>query len=144
MEPPLPTDAVGTATRAPAVDVVITATSSPESLLTRRDVENLMRARHYRRLLLIDLAVPRNIEAAVGGLENVSLYNIDALEAMARQGVRNREQELAACHRIIETHVTALVEKLNLEAERTATRAAWREPPKEPVKQIAAVTPMVA
>jgi glutamyl-tRNA reductase len=69
----------------------------------------------------------------VGGLENVSLYNIDALEAMARQGVRNREQQLAACHRIIDAHVTALVEKLNLEAERKATRAAARESAKATV-----------
>jgi glutamyl-tRNA reductase len=65
------------------VDVVIAATRSPESLLTRGDAENLMRERRHRRLLLIDLSVPRNIESAVGGLENVSLYNIDALEARA-------------------------------------------------------------
>jgi glutamyl-tRNA reductase len=100
------------------VDVVIMATSSVQTLLTRDDAENLMRARRHRQLLLVDLSVPRNIESAVGDLENVSLYNIDDLEAMARQGVCNREQELAACHRIIDAHVAALVEKLNLEAER--------------------------
>jgi len=124
------------------VDVVIAATSSPESLLTRGDAENLMRERRHRRLLLIDLSVPRNIESAVGGLENVSLYNIDALEAMARQGVRNREQELAACHRIIDAHVTALVEKLSLEAERKATRAAARESAKATVAKPAAAMPL--
>lgn len=124
------------------VDVVIAATSSPESLLTRGDAENLMRERRHRRLLLIDLSVPRNIESAVGGLENVSLYNIDALEAMARQGVRNREQQLAACHRIIDAHVTALVEKLNLEAERKATRAAARESAKATVAKPAAAMPL--
>src|SRR5437764_14891445 len=53
----------------PDVDVVIAATSSPESLLTRDDVENLMRSRHHRSLLLIDLSVPRNIECNVGSLE---------------------------------------------------------------------------
>src|SRR5256714_12012146 len=86
----------------PDVDVVIAATSSPESLLTRDDADNLMRSRHHRPLLLIDLSVPRNIESAVGALENISLYNIDDLEAMARQGIRVRERKLAACHQIIE------------------------------------------
>src|SRR5947209_11044767 len=97
----------------PDVDVVIAATSSAETLLYRDDIERLMEARRHRPLLLIDLAVPRNIEPTVGGLENVSLYNIDDLEAAAREAVRNREGELAACHRIIDTHVAALIEKLD-------------------------------
>ena len=99
----------------PDVDVVIAATSSAETLLYRDDIERLMEARRHRPLLLIDLAVPRNIEPTVGGLENVSLYNIDDLEAAAREAVRNREGELAACHRIIDTHVAALIEKLDTE-----------------------------
>jgi len=100
------------------VDVVIAATSSPETLLNRADVENVMKARGQRPLLLIDLSVPRNIEAAVGDLDGVSLYNIDNLEALARAGLRNRERELATCHRIIDAHVQALVEKLDSESER--------------------------
>jgi len=104
------------------VDVVIAATSSPESLLTRRDAEDLMRARHHRRLLLIDLSVPRNIESAVRGLENVSLFNIDDVQAEARKSIRNRKRELATCHRIVNAHVAALVEKLNLGAKRRDQR----------------------
>src|SRR5216684_463610 len=97
------------------VDVVIAATSSAETLLGRDDVENLMKARRNRPLLLIDLAVPRNIDPAVTGLDHVSLYNIDDLEAVARRGVQAREQELTACHQIIEAHVAALTEKLHTE-----------------------------
>src|SRR6266480_3937327 len=100
------------------VDVVIAAISSPETLLNRADVENVMKARGQRPLLLIDLSVPRNIEAAVGDLDGVSLYNIDNLEALARAGLRNRERELATCHRIIDAHVQASVEKLDSESER--------------------------
>src|SRR6266852_346282 len=100
------------------VDVVVAATSSGETLLGRDDVENLMKARRNRPLLLIDLSVPRNIDPAVGGLENVSLYNIDDLEAVARCGVDARERELAACHQIIEAHVAALIEKFHAEDER--------------------------
>src|SRR5882724_77117 len=99
------------------VDVVIAATSSPESLLTRDDADNLMRSRHRRPLLLIDLSVPRNIDPAVGGLENIALYNIDDLEAVAREGIRNRQRELAACHRIIEAHIRTLIERFHAENE---------------------------
>jgi glutamyl-tRNA reductase len=102
----------------PDVDVVIAATSSPESLLTRDDADNLMRSRHHRPLLLIDLSVPRNIDPAVRGLEHVALYNIDDLEAVARRGVQARERELVACHQIIEAHVAALIENLNAEDKR--------------------------
>src|SRR6266478_1942409 len=96
-------------------DVVISATSSAEILLGRDDIENLMKARRNRPMLLIDLSVPRNIDPAVTGLENVSLYNIDDLEALAREGVRNRERELIACDEIIEAHVAAMTEKLHTE-----------------------------
>src|SRR5213592_4217967 len=100
------------------VDVVIAATSSAETLLGRDDVENLMKARGNRPLLLIDLSVPRNIDPAVGGLENVALYNIDDLESLAREGVQARERELTACHQIIEAQVSALLEKLRAESKR--------------------------
>jgi len=100
------------------VHAVIAATSSSETLLSCDDIENLMKARSNRPLLLIDLAVPRNIDPAVRGLKHVALYNIDDLEAVARRGVRARERELAACHQIIEAHVAALIEKLNTEDER--------------------------
>src|SRR5712691_1691115 len=100
------------------VHAVIAATSSAETLLGRDDVENLMKARHNRPLLLIDLSVPRNIDPTVGGLGNVALHNIDDLESLARRGVQARERELTACHQIIEAHVAALTEKLHTESER--------------------------
>src|SRR5436190_5867964 len=100
------------------VDVVIAATSSAETLLSCDDIENLMKARRNRPLLLIDLSVPRNIAPAVSGLDHVSLYNIDDLEALARRGVQARERELTACHQIIEAHVAALIGKLRAESER--------------------------
>jgi glutamyl-tRNA reductase len=108
------------------VDVVIAATSSAETLLGRDDVENLLKARRNRPLLLIDLSVPRNIDPAVGGLEHIALYNIDDLEGLARQGVQARERELVACDEIIETHVAALTKKLHTEEARR--RWAWAPP----------------
>jgi glutamyl-tRNA reductase len=110
------------------VDVVIAATSSSETLLTHDDAQNLMKARRQRPLLLIDLSVPRNIEATVGDLEGVSLYNIDDLEALARQGVQARERELAICHQIIEAHVGAVMGKLRAEDQRLSARRLTQTP----------------
>jgi len=70
-----------------------------------------MKARKHRPLLLIDLSVPRNIDAEVGLLENASLYNIDDLEAMGRQGAQARERESARCHQIIDAYVTVAWER---------------------------------
>jgi glutamyl-tRNA reductase len=109
-------------------DVVVAATSSAEALLDRCDVENLMKARRNRPLLLIDLSVPRNIDAAVGDLHGVSLHNIDDLEAMAHETMRNRARELAACDQIIEAHVRAVIEKLNVEDQRSSTRRLTQTP----------------
>jgi glutamyl-tRNA reductase len=103
------------------VDVVIAATSSSETLLSRDDAAGLMKSRRNRPLLLIDLSVPRNVDPAVTGLKNVSLYNIDDLETAARRGVQARARELAACHQIIDGHVAALIEKLHAEEGRLLT-----------------------
>src|SRR5882762_6985363 len=109
------------------VDVVIAATSSSETLLSCDDIENLMKARHNRPLLLIDLSVPRNIDPTVTGLDHISLFDIDDLEAVARRGVQAREQELAACHQIIGAHVAALTEKLHSEEAQSRWRSAPRQ-----------------
>ena len=99
------------------VDIVVAAAGCPNTLLRRPDVENLMRRRKNRPLFLIDIAVPRNIDAGVHSLEGVYLYNIDALQALVRENVRSREQDLAKCDQIINAHTSALMAKLSLEIE---------------------------
>jgi glutamyl-tRNA reductase len=99
-------------------DIVVSSTGCPQTILHRPDVEKLMRARRNRPLFLIDIAVPRDIDPDVQRLDNVYLYNIDDLEAIVRENVRSREQELALCHQIIDMRVAALMAKLNLEKER--------------------------
>ena len=61
-----------------------------------------MAGRRNRPLFLIDIAVPRDIDAEVEQLDNVYLYNVDHLEAIVRENVRQREQELARCQAILE------------------------------------------
>jgi len=93
-------------------DIVISSTGCPETILDREDVEGVMRYRPNRPLVLIDIAVPRDIAANAQSLENVFLYNIDDLEAIVRENVRMREQELASCHQIIDKHTAELMAKL--------------------------------
>jgi glutamyl-tRNA reductase len=61
-----------------------------------------MRKRRWEPLLLIDIAVPRDVDPAVNEIEGVYLYDIDALQTIADEGRRERERQLAACERIIE------------------------------------------
>jgi glutamyl-tRNA reductase len=111
------------------VDVVVAATSSGQTLLALDDIENLMKSRRNRALLLVDLSVPRNIDPAASQLENVTMYNIDDLEALARQGAQARERELATCHQIIEGHVAALIKKLESESELMTRTNLFRRSP---------------
>jgi len=100
------------------VDIVVAATGCPNTLLRRADVENLMRRRKNRPLFLIDIAVPRNIDAHVQFLEGVYLYNIDDLQALVRENVTSRQQDLAKCDQIIDARASVLMARLSLEPEK--------------------------
>jgi glutamyl-tRNA reductase len=69
--------------------------------------------RRNRPLILIDIAVPRDIAPDVEELGNVYLYNIDHLEAIVRENSKMREQELSKCNEIIARRTTALMAKIN-------------------------------
>lgn len=82
-------------------DIVVSSTGCPETVLDRDDLESVMRSRHQRPLVLIDIAVPRDIDPEVQHVSGVFLYDIDDLEAIVRDNVQQREQELAQCRAII-------------------------------------------
>ncbi len=84
------------------VDVIISSTSAPHFVIKPEQVEQVMRKRRWQPLLIIDIAVPRDVDPAVNNIEGVYLYDIDALQAIADEGRRERERQLAACERIIE------------------------------------------
>ncbi len=68
-----------------------------------------MKARKNRPLLLIDIAVPRDIDPSVNFLDNVYLYNIDDLQAIAGDYLRLRQEEIARCEGIIAEKAGALM-----------------------------------
>ena len=91
------------------VDIVISSTSAPNYVLDRTKLAPLMKLRKNRPLLLIDIAVPRDIDPEVNFLENVYLYNIDDLQAIANDYLEQRRQEIALCEQIIREKARALL-----------------------------------
>ena len=84
------------------IDIVISSTSAPHYVLDRVKLEPLMKLRGgVVALLLIDIAVPRDIEPEVNFLEDVYLYNIDDLQAIAAGYLKQRQDEIARCEIII-------------------------------------------
>ena len=91
------------------VDIVISSTAAPHYILDRVKLAPLMKLRQNRPLLLIDIAVPRDIEPEVNFLENVYLYNMDDLQIIADDYLKQRKEEIARCEAIIAEKVKGLL-----------------------------------
>jgi len=85
----------------PKVDIAISSTAAPHHILDRAKLEPLMKLRRNRPLLLIDIAVPRDVDPEVNFMENVFLYNIDDLQTIADDYLKQRKEEIARCEEII-------------------------------------------
>jgi glutamyl-tRNA reductase len=83
-------------------DVLITATSAPEAIIGARAVSSAMTARAQRPLLIVDIAVPRDVEAAAREVANVHLFDIDDLEAAAEANLAARRREVGVVERIVD------------------------------------------
>jgi len=82
-------------------DILVTATSAPDAIFDLSNVQSATRQRSRRPLLILDLAVPRDVDASVNRLDNVFLYDVDALKIMVEQNVRRREKEIPRVEGII-------------------------------------------
>jgi glutamyl-tRNA reductase len=89
---------------APA-DIVVTATGATEPVLTRALVEDAMRSRRSRPLFVIDIAVPRDVEPAVGNLDQVFLYHVDDLQTIVKENLARRSSELTSAESIVDQEV---------------------------------------
>lgn len=92
----------------PNIDIVISSTSAPHYVLDRAKLAPMMKLRKNRSLLLIDIAVPRDVEPEVNFLENVYLYNIDDLQAIADDYLKLRREEMTRCEKIISEKVQGM------------------------------------
>lgn len=92
-------------TRLAEADIAVTSTASREPLLTPAGFAAIPRRRGYRSLLIIDIAVPRNVDPAVGAQAGVFLYNIDDLQEVTERNLAQRREAVAAGEAIVETAV---------------------------------------
>jgi glutamyl-tRNA reductase len=84
-----------------AADIVISSTDAPHRILRRADIEKIMASRPARRLVIIDIAVPRDVEAAIKSLPGVRLHDIDDLEEVAETNLNGRRREAERAQDII-------------------------------------------
>ena len=84
-----------------AADIVVTATGSQRPIITRADIETALGRRRRDPLFIIDVAVPRDVEASVGELEQVFLYNVDDLQSVVQENLSKRSSEVERAERIV-------------------------------------------
>jgi len=95
------------------VDIIISSTGASGYVITPPLIEAALRRRKNRLLLLIDIAVPRDIDPAVGNIDNVYLYNIDNLQDIVDENLQSRKREAEHAESIIEEEVVKYQEWYN-------------------------------
>lgn len=95
-------------------DVVVTSTASAEPIITLTMVQAAQKRRNWRPLLIIDIAVPRDVEPTAGELDNVFLYNIDDLDRIVQANIESRTGQNCPAHTIITEHVDELMSVLHV------------------------------
>jgi glutamyl-tRNA reductase len=86
-------------------DLVVSSTASPHPIVGREELELVMAQREGRPLLLIDIAVPRDIDSACAELEGVALYDIDDLQAVIARNLSSRAEEAPRALEIVEEEI---------------------------------------
>jgi glutamyl-tRNA reductase len=86
-------------------DIVVASTSSPHPIVGQEELELVMRERHDRPLLLIDLAVPRDIDAACADLPGVRLRDIDDLQGVVARNLSSRAEDIPQAEAIINDEI---------------------------------------
>ena len=104
-------------------DVVVCCTASPLPILGKGTVESALKARRHKPLLLIDLAVPRDIEPEVGQLGDAFLYTVDDLGRIAAEGLAARVDAVEQAEAIIDTEVREFMHWMSARSVVPAIRA---------------------
>lgn len=86
----------------PEADILISSTASTEPVITTEQMQSAIRARKRRPIFAVDIAVPRDLEAGIGELDDVYLYTIDDLDKVITEGRSNREAAAVDANRILD------------------------------------------
>jgi len=90
-------------------DIVISATNSPQYLIGHDQITKVMKDRRQKPIFFIDIADPRDVEPKVGDMENVYLYNIDDLQKVANENIKDREKEAQKAETLVQDEVVKFV-----------------------------------
>ncbi len=94
-------------------DIIISATSADGIVITRSDVEAVMKKRGYASMVLMDIAVPRNIDPASKEINYVFYHDIDSLNIIVEQNVSKRREEIPKVEKIIDEELNSFFEWYN-------------------------------
>ncbi|HZL57201.1 MAG TPA: glutamyl-tRNA reductase [Bryobacteraceae bacterium] len=97
------------------VDIVISSSGAPHYILTRDDMQRVIRQRRNKPIFLIDIAVPRNIDPAVNEIEGVILKDVDGLEGVVSANIQERTRQAEAAEKIVLEEVDRTMAKLRVE-----------------------------
>ena len=86
-------------------DVVLSSTGASEPVLTARLVKAAMKVRRWKPLVIVDIAVPRDAEPAIGKLDSVYLFDIDDLQKVVRDNIAERQKEADAAQSLVDLEV---------------------------------------
>jgi glutamyl-tRNA reductase len=92
-----------------SADIVITSTGATRPILTRQQFEKILKARRYRPIFIIDIAVPRDVEESVGELDSVYLYNLDDLQQVISGTQSQRSGAIDSAQAIVAKHVDEFI-----------------------------------
>ena len=98
-------------TQAVDVDLILTSTGAPHYVIKKSAMEKLIERRNRRPILLIDIAVPRDVEPEVESLESVKLFNVDDLESVVEKNLDSRKIEAERARLIISEESQALIDR---------------------------------
>ncbi|MDX1251325.1 MAG: glutamyl-tRNA reductase [Gammaproteobacteria bacterium] len=107
-------------------DIIISSTASPLPILGKGAVERAIKARKHRPMLMVDIAVPRDIEPEVGELRDVYLYTVDDLQEIIQEGLKSRQEAAKQAEEIIDVQVAHFMGWLK-SLEAVSTIRAYRE-----------------
>lgn len=99
------------------VDIIISSTGATDAIIRAKDLKAVLKKRRQRPMFFIDIAVPRDIDPDVNGLDNVYLYDIDDLKEVVEENIAQRREEAIKAETIIDSetrHFATWLESLQL------------------------------
>lgn len=112
------------------VDLIVSTTGAPEAIVTLSDFLSIEKSRRHTPLFILDLAVPRDFDSAIGQRPSVYLYSVDDLQAACQANQLRRQEELPRALRIIEVETGQFMAALNHRAVSPIVRRlrqSWHE-----------------